>query len=96
MVEIRDIGLVNLVAGRRIVPEFVQDAVQSGPMADALEPLLNPDTAARRTMVQGLDAVRASLGEPGAASRVAAMVAELAQRGSHVDTHGDTHSTARG
>jgi lipid-A-disaccharide synthase len=83
MVEIRDIGLVNLVAGRRIVPEFVQDAVQSGPMADALEPLLNPASAARGTMVQGLDAVRASLGEPGAAFRVAAMVAELAQREPH-------------
>ncbi len=81
LVDIRDIGLVNLVAGRRIVPEFVQDDVAPRPMADALEPLLNPDSAVRRTMVQGLDAVRASLGQPGAAARVATMAIDLAQRG---------------
>jgi lipid-A-disaccharide synthase len=82
-VQIAHIGLVNVVAGRVVAPEFVQDALQPRPMADALEPLLNPSSAERRTMVQSLDMVRASLGAPGAAGRVAAMALELADRGRH-------------
>jgi hypothetical protein len=45
-----------------------------------LEPLLNPESAQRRTMIAGLDAVRASLGTPGAAARVAEMALSLASR----------------
>jgi lipid-A-disaccharide synthase len=81
LVTIPNIGLVNVVAGRRIVPEFVQDALQPAPVADALTPLLNPDSLERRTMIQGLDAVRSSLGSPGAACRVADMVLGLAGTG---------------
>jgi lipid-A-disaccharide synthase len=80
LVKIPNIGLVNVVAGRRVAPEFVQDALQPVPIADALEPLLNPRSDARRTMLQELDAVRASLGQPGAAGRVADMTLSLAQR----------------
>jgi hypothetical protein len=49
-------------------------------VARALEPLLNPASDERRTMVEALHAVRASLGQPGAAGRVAAMALELAER----------------
>ncbi|HVX38986.1 MAG TPA: lipid-A-disaccharide synthase [Gemmatimonadaceae bacterium] len=82
-VKIDNIGLVNLIAERRLVPEFVQDALQPAAVADALEPLLDHASAARRAMVEGLRAVRASLGEPGAAGRVASMVLELAGQGPH-------------
>jgi lipid-A-disaccharide synthase len=82
LVKIPHIGLVNIVAGRLLAPEFIQDALQPGPVADALEPLLNPKSAARRTMIHGLNAVRDSLGEPGSARRVADIVMELAERGS--------------
>ncbi|MEO6878818.1 MAG: lipid-A-disaccharide synthase, partial [Gemmatimonadaceae bacterium] len=59
LVKIPNIGLVNVVAGRRVAPEFVQDALQAAPIADALEPLLNPRSDERRTMLRELDAVRA-------------------------------------
>ncbi|MEO7083232.1 MAG: lipid-A-disaccharide synthase [Gemmatimonadaceae bacterium] len=81
LVKIPNIGLVNIVAGKVVAPEFIQDALRPGPVADALEPLLNLNSPARRTMVEGLNAVRDSLGKPGAATRVANIVMELAERG---------------
>ncbi|HEY7393792.1 MAG TPA: lipid-A-disaccharide synthase [Gemmatimonadaceae bacterium] len=79
LVKIPHIGLVNVVAGRRIAPEFVQDALQPKAVADALGPLLDDASPERRAMVAGLDGVRASLGTPGAAGRVAEMAIGLAQ-----------------
>src|SRR5690242_9182773 len=78
LVKIPNIGLVNVVAGRPVAPEFVQDALQPNAVADALEPLLDRDSSARSRMVEALAAVRESLGTAGAARRVAAMAMELA------------------
>lgn len=72
------IGLVNVVAGRQVAPEFVQDAVVPSRMADALAPLLDHSSAARAEMLEGLAGVRARLGTPGAAARVATMALEIA------------------
>jgi lipid-A-disaccharide synthase len=72
---------VNLIAGRTLVPEFVQDELQPRRVADALEPLLDRSSRERREMVAGLDAVRDALGSPGASRRVAALVTEVAERG---------------
>ncbi|OYV69398.1 MAG: lipid-A-disaccharide synthase, partial [Gemmatimonadetes bacterium 21-71-4] len=44
LVKIPHIGLVNVVAGRGVAPEFVQDALQPTAVADALEPLLRADS----------------------------------------------------
>jgi lipid-A-disaccharide synthase len=81
LVKIPNIGLVNVVAGHRLAPEFVQDALQPFAVADALAPLLDRGSEVRRQMVAGLDAVRAALGTPGAASRAATMAASLAGHG---------------
>lgn len=78
LVKVANISLVNLIAERRVVPEFVQDELRPAKVADALEPLLDHESAQRRTMVADLNAVRAALGQPGAAERVAAMVADVA------------------
>jgi lipid-A-disaccharide synthase len=84
LVKIPHIGLVNVVAGRQVAPEFVQDALQPQAVADTLAPLLNPASVERRTMVEELERVRASLGSPGAAQRVAHLATSLAQRGRNV------------
>ena len=71
VVKIPHIGLVNIVAGRELAPEFVQDALKPTAVADALVPLLDDGSPARATMLAGLAEVRERLGTPGAASRVA-------------------------
>jgi lipid-A-disaccharide synthase len=78
LVKIPNIGLVNVVAGRQVAPEFVQGALVPNAVADALQPLLDRRNAQRARMVLELEGVRASLGTPGAARRVAAMALELA------------------
>jgi lipid-A-disaccharide synthase len=78
VVKIPHIGLVNVVAGREVAPEFVQDAVVPERVAEALLPLLDPDDPHRSAMLDGLATVRSRLGTPGAADRVAAIASELA------------------
>lgn len=82
LVRVEHIGLVNLVAGERLVPEFVQDAAEPEVLAMALDPLLEPEGARRRSVLAGLERVRAALAPtdgrpPGAAARVADLAGEL-------------------
>ena len=60
VVEVEHIGLVNLIAGRRVAPEFIQDAAQPQTLADALIPLVidGPD---RTAALDALKSVRARL-----------------------------------
>jgi lipid-A-disaccharide synthase len=78
LVRIPHIGLVNVVAGHEVAPEFVQEALVPARVADVLGELLDRSSPRRRTMIAELDRVRASLGQPGAADRVAAMAIALA------------------
>jgi lipid-A-disaccharide synthase len=80
LVRIPYIGLVNVVAGRKVAPEFVQDALVPTRVADALAELLDPRSSRRAAMIEELGRVRASLGDAGAAERVARMVTTLAER----------------
>ena len=78
LVRIEYIGLVNIVAGSEVAPEFVQDALQPAALVEALVPLLDHASPVRAAQLEALQAVRDSLGEIGAAERVAAMALELA------------------
>jgi lipid-A-disaccharide synthase len=71
------IGLVNLVVGRSVAPEFIQNAMQPLAMANALEPLLVNGTPERTTMLNALADVRTALGEAGASERVARLALEM-------------------
>ncbi|HEX9565918.1 MAG TPA: lipid-A-disaccharide synthase [Gemmatimonadaceae bacterium] len=77
LVRIRHIGLVNVVAGREVAREFVQDAVVAESLAEAIRPLLRAGSPERVRLQQDLAGVAAQLGTPGAAGRVAEMVSVL-------------------
>lgn len=77
LVRIPHVALANLVAGERVVPEFIQDDMAPRAMADALEPLLDRASTEREAMVAGLRRIRAALGSPGASARVVDLVEEL-------------------
>ena len=77
LVKIPDIGLPNIVAGRRIVPELLQDDVNPDAIAAATVRLL-VNTEARRQVVADLEEVHTKLGETGAVNRVAEVILEVA------------------
>jgi lipid-A-disaccharide synthase len=54
------IAMVNLIAGRRIVPELLQDRFNPDTLSETLEPLL-ADTAARDAQIAALAEVRTRL-----------------------------------
>ena len=79
LVKIPHIGLVNVVAGREVAREFVQDALNPRDVADELERLITPHGVRRLEVIRGLDEVRGRLGTPGAAARVARMALGIAK-----------------
>ncbi len=77
LVTIPHIGLLNVVAGREVAPEFVQDAFTTTAVADALAPLFDASSPARARMTDAMGEVRRLLGAPGAAGRVAQMASAM-------------------
>lgn len=74
------ISLVNLVAGRQVVPELVQGAVTPAALSAAVSPLLDPGAAEAVAQRAGLAEVRQLLGGGGAAGRVAELALGLLRR----------------
>jgi lipid-A-disaccharide synthase len=70
LVRIAHFALVNILAGRRLVPELLQREASGERMAGEVERLLG-EGPARSAQLAGLAEVRAALGAPGAARRVA-------------------------
>jgi lipid-A-disaccharide synthase len=72
-VKVPYIGIVNIVAGRLIVPEFIQFGATPKKIADyAIETIANPQKL--NALRQDLSSVKNSLGETGAASRAAGII----------------------
>lgn len=70
LTDLPHVGMPNLIAGRRIVPERIQDQCTGDAIAAALRDLLT-DPGRAEEMRVNLRTVRARLGEPGAIARVA-------------------------
>lgn len=70
LVRVEHIGMVNLIAGERVVPELVQSKLQPEGIVEESRRLLDdPDVRCR--IVAKLSKLREQLGSPGAAGRVA-------------------------
>ena len=70
MIRVNNIGLVNLIAGKEIVPELVQSKASPENIADTVLNMLN-DASGLERLRNELSGVRESLGRPGASERVA-------------------------
>jgi lipid-A-disaccharide synthase len=73
VIRVKWIGLVNLVAGRTIVPELIQSAATGQRLYEEALRLLE-DRPTYNEMKRDLAKVRAALGEPGASARAAEVV----------------------
>jgi lipid-A-disaccharide synthase len=76
VVDIPNIGLPNIVAGRQILPELLQDACTPEVVAKAALELLEPKRF--KQMEEDLSEVKRKLGAPGAVKRVAELVLRTA------------------
>jgi lipid-A-disaccharide synthase len=75
-------AMVNLISGRRIVRELIQDDCRADAAADEALRILT-DAGYRAQMVRDLAAVRNALGGPGASDRAAAAIADLVESRRH-------------
>jgi lipid-A-disaccharide synthase len=70
-IRVRNIGLVNIIAGKTIVPELIQGQANGARIADEALTILNNKDDRRREIIKDLAEIRAKLGSPGAALRAA-------------------------
>lgn len=69
-ISVKNISLVNIIAGHQIVPEFIQHQFEPARVADALTELIY--NSKRRQVIQSeLEQVKNQLGKPGAAEKAA-------------------------
>lgn len=73
----RHFALPNIVAGREVVRELLQDDVTPERIAECMEELLSGERT--RTILEGYEEVRARLGGPGAVGRAAEAVLRIAR-----------------
>jgi lipid-A-disaccharide synthase len=78
LVRVESIGMVNLIAGERVVPELVQDAFTPDAVAREAVSMLT-DRARIARIRECLARVRARLGGPGASGRAADAILTIAR-----------------
>ncbi|OGW79083.1 MAG: lipid-A-disaccharide synthase [Omnitrophica bacterium RIFCSPLOWO2_12_FULL_44_17] len=76
LVNIPFIGLVNVVAGKKIIPEFLQHEIRPELIAKEIFLLLHEEDL-RKRMIQDLEDIKIKLGLAGAAGRAAETVVKL-------------------
>jgi lipid-A-disaccharide synthase len=85
VVNVDFLGMPNLLAGKEVVPEFIQHEARPGEIIKAVWTLME-DSPARDRMISDFDAIIRNLGGGGASERAArAILAEL-QTGAHSST----------
>jgi len=76
LVKIPFIGLPNIIVGKLVAKELIQDAVSPETLADEIACLLN-DQAYRAACIEGLNQVKGLLGEGGGSKNMANLALEM-------------------
>jgi lipid-A-disaccharide synthase len=76
VVNLTHVGLPNIVAGKEVIPELLQDDVSVDAIVNAVLPLLD-DLQVNQHMRSELRSVKEKLGESGAVNRVAQLIYDL-------------------
>ena len=76
IIDVKNISLVNIIAGKTVVPELIQSEASGAQIAaEALSILKNRNK--RQEMINRLQSIRSRLGEPGAARRAAQIAIDM-------------------
>jgi len=78
LVRVKYLGMPNVLAGKEVVPEFIQHRAQPRALAQAISRLLD-EPSARQQMISEFDAIVAQLGEGGASEKAAKAILEEVQ-----------------
>lgn len=85
LVKVPYLSMVNILAGEKVVPEFLQEKANEEALFEAARKIL--DTPAWRSLMQkNLKKVAQSLGESGASMRAAEAIYQLLESGASKDT----------
>jgi lipid-A-disaccharide synthase len=79
IIEVEHIAMVNIFAGKRVVPEFIQSGARPETIAAEVLDLLRNDQR-RADIERDLREVRERLGRPGASERAARAVVDILER----------------
>jgi len=76
LVKVPYIGMANIIAGKKVVPELIQGAATAGNIAAAVTRMLN-DTPYYQNICKELASIKKKLGEPGASKRAAQIAVNM-------------------
>jgi lipid-A-disaccharide synthase len=79
LIKVKSVGLVNIIAGRRVVPEFIQFQATPKKICDQILSLLSDRERMEETR-NALSEVRSRLGNPGASRRAAEIILNLSEK----------------
>lgn len=85
VVNVDFLGMPNLLAGKEVVPEFIQHEAKPDAIVNAVR-LLMEDSPARDRMISDFDVITRSLGGAGASERAARAILDEVQAGAHSTT----------
>lgn len=78
LVQVEHFGLANIVAGRKVAREFLQDEATPAALASEMLRILD-DPAYAQAIRHGLKQVHERIGQPGCSQRVATMASEMSR-----------------
>jgi lipid-A-disaccharide synthase len=91
VVNVDYLGMPNLLADKRVVPEFIQHEARPDAIAKALQPLME-DANVRDGMISQFDAIVGQLGGSGASDRAARAILQELKEGRSSDRAGGLES----